>query len=197
MLTLYHSPQSRSTRMLWLLEELGEPYEVKYVTIRRGDGTGAPDPSNAHPEGKVPALAHDGKLILESGAICLYLSDAFPRAGLGPKLGDKDRADYLYWLFNYAADLEPTMIARMTGSAEHPLIKRNYEQCMARFTKALKAGDYMLGSKFSTADILFGSAVQWMRKEFPADAVYDRYVERLSARPAFQRAMAKDAKSAA
>ena len=193
MLTLYHSPMSRSTRMLWLLEELGEPYEIKYVTIRRGDGTGAPDPKNVHPEGKVPALVHDGKLVMESCAICLYLSDAFPRAGLGPKIGEKDRADYLYWLFNYAADLEPVMMARVTGGGEHPVMKRNYDQSMARLTKALKAGDYLVGNKFTPADILFGSAMQWMRKEFPADAVYDRYVERLSARPAFKRGAAKDA----
>jgi glutathione S-transferase len=73
------------------------------------------------------------------------------------------------------------------------MMKRTYEQCMARLTKALKAGDYLVGNKFSTADLLFGSAMQWMRKEFPADAVYDRYVERLTARPAFKRAEAKDA----
>jgi glutathione S-transferase len=192
MLTLYHSPQSRSTRMLWLLEEIGEPYEVKYVTIRRGDGTGAPDAKNPHPEGKVPALMHDGTLVKESGAICLYLTDAFPKNGIGPKVGDKDRANYLYWLFNYAADLEPAMIARMTGGGDNPMMQRGYDQCMARLTKALKAGDYILGGKFSSADVLFASAVQWMRKQFPDDKVYDRYLERCIARPAYTRGEAKD-----
>ena len=192
MLTLYHSPRSRSTRMLWLLEELGEPYEVKYVTIRRGDGTGAPDPKNPHPEGKVPALMHDGKLVTKSGAICLYLTDAFPGKGLGPKTTDKDRADYLFWLFNYVADLEPVMMARMTGGGDTPMMQRAYEQVMARFAKALKAGDYLLGSKFSSADILWGSAVQWMRGQFPEDKVFDRYVERLATRPAYKRGEAKD-----
>ena len=192
MLTLYHSPQSRSTRMIWLLEEIGEPYTIKYVTIRRGDGTGGLDPANKHPEGKVPALDHDGKLVKESGAICLYLSDAFPKHGIGPKVGEPDRADYLYWLFNYAADLEPAMMVRMTGAGDNPMWKRNYEDSLARLTKALKAGDYLLGSKFCAADILFSSAVQWMRQQFPSDAVFDRYIERCNARPAYKRAAPKD-----
>jgi glutathione S-transferase len=193
MLTLYHSPQSRSTRMLWLLEELGEPYEIKYVTIRRGDGTGVPDPKNVHPDGKVPVLVHDGTLVMESAAICLYLTDAFPRVGLGPGVGDKGRADYLFWLFNYAADLEPVLMARVIGGGDHPVMKRNHEQCMTRLTRALHAGDYLVSNKFTPADILVGSAMQWMRNQFPEDAVFDRYVERLKARPAFARGMAKDA----
>ncbi len=192
MLTLYHSPQSRSTRMLWLLEEIGEPYTIKYVTIPRADGTGGRDPQNAHPEGKVPALDHDGKLVKETGAICLYLTDAFPKAGIGPKVGDPDRADYLYWLFNYAAELEPSLIARMTGAGDNPMWKRTYEASMARLTQALKAGDYLLGSKFSAADLLVSSAVQWMRQQFPEDAVFDRYAERCTTRPACQHGNAKD-----
>lgn len=192
MLTLYHSPQSRSTRMIWLLEEIGEPYTIKYVTIPRADGTGGTDPANKHPEGKVPALEHDGKLVKESGAICLYLTDAFPKAGIGPKVGDSDRADYLFWLFNYVAELEPALIARMTGAGDNPMWKRTYEGAMARLTKALKAGDFLLGSKFSAADILVSSAVQWMRQQFPDDAVFDRYTERCTTRPAFKRAGPKD-----
>ena len=192
MLTLYHSPQSRSTRMIWLLEEIGEPYTIKYVTIPRGDGTGGRDRANAHPEGKVPAIDHDGKLVRESGAICLYLTDAFPKAGIGPKVGDANRADYLFWLFNYAAELEPAMIARMSGAGENQMWKRLYEASTARLTQALKAGDYSLGNKFSAADILFSSAIQWMRQQFPDDKAYDRYVERCVARPAFKRAEPKD-----
>lgn len=192
MLTLYHSPQSRSSRMLWLLEEIGEPYTIKYVTIPRGDGAGGRDPANPHPEGKVPALDHDGKLVRESGAICLYLTDAFPKAGIGPKIGDAARADYLYWLFNYAAELEPSLIARMTGAGENPMWKRTYEASVARLTKALKAGDYLLGEKFSAADILFSSAVQWMRQQFPEDAAFDRYAERCTTRAACQRGTAKE-----
>jgi len=80
MLTLYHAPRSRSFRSLWLLEEIGQPYELKNVSIRRGDGSGARDPSNPHPHGKVPALRHDGTTVFETPAIALYLTDTFPAA---------------------------------------------------------------------------------------------------------------------
>jgi len=84
------------------------------------------------------------------------------------------------------------MIARMTGVGDNPMWKRGYDEAVARLTKALKAGDYLLGKKFSSADILFSSAVQWMRQQFPDDAVYDRYIERCTSRPAFKRAAPKD-----
>ena len=193
MLTLYHSPQSRSSRFLWLLEELGVPYDVTYVTIRHGDGVGERDPKNIHPEGKVPLLVHDGKLIMESGAICLYLTDLYPKAGIGPVVGDAKRADYLFWLFNCGTDLEPIMVARMTGQGDSPMQKRAYDQLITRLSKALSAGDYLLGDKFSGADILIGANMAFFRQHFPKDAVYDRYLERLAARPAYTRGQAKDA----
>jgi len=192
MLTLYHSSKSRSTRMLWLLEEIGEPYMIKHVTIRRADGSGGRDPNNPHPEGKVPALVHDGRLVRETGAICLYLTDAFPVASLGPIVSDPDRADYLYWLFNYATDFEPIIIVRMTGAAENPYWLRSYDTAMTRLISALKAGDYLLGSNFSAADILFSTAIHMMRKEFPDDTILDRYSERCLARPAYSRGTARD-----
>jgi glutathione S-transferase len=92
MITLYHAPQSRSSRMLWLLEEIGAPYETKIVTIRSADGSGAVDPANPHPHGKVPTLVHDGQVIFESAAIALYLADLFPEAKLGPRVGEPKHA---------------------------------------------------------------------------------------------------------
>src|SRR5471030_1351247 len=137
MLTLYHSPQSRSSRFIWLLEELGEPYEIDYVTIRRGDGSGQSDPKNPNPTGKVPALMHDGKLVTESAAICLYLSDAFPRARLGPAVGAHDRADYLTWLFFYAAEVKPALVAKFTGRVDKDEREaRAYDQMVKRFEDA-------------------------------------------------------------
>lgn len=192
MLTLYHSPRSRSSRFLWLLEELGAPYDVTYVTIRHGD-TGQADPKNIHPEGKVPLLVHDGKLIMESGAICLYLTDLFPEAGIGPAVGDAQRADYLFWLFNCSTDLEPVIVARLMGQGDSPMQKRAYDQLIARLSKALNAGDYLLGDSFSAADIMVGSNMAIFRQHFPKDAVFDRYLERLAARPAYRRGAAKDA----
>jgi glutathione S-transferase len=194
MLKLFHSPTSRSSRIIWLMEELGEPYEIEYVTIRRGDGSGAADPKNPHPQSKVPALLHDGRMVVESGAICLYLTDAFPGAGLGPRTTDPLRADYLTWLFYYAAEVEPAMIAKVTGRVDNDERERRaYDQMLERFEGALEKGPYMLGDRFSAADVLYGSAVQWGAGMLPERAVFKAYAERLSGRPALQRAQAKDA----
>jgi glutathione S-transferase len=193
MLTLYHAPQSRSSRFLWLLEELGEPYAVEYMDIRRGDGTGAPDPRNPHPDQKVPALVHDGQLVTESAAICVYLTDAFPKAKLGPPVGDAKRGAYLTWLAFYAGVIEPAVIAKVKGRLEtDPDEKRQYDQMETRLRGALEAGPYVLGDAFSTADILVVSVFQWMRALMPAGARFDDYVKRCSARPALARATAKD-----
>src|SRR5262245_16832534 len=98
MLTLHHAPRTRSSRIVWLLEELEAPYQIQYTTIARADGSGGPDAANPHPDKKVPALVHDGALITESAAIILYLTDLFPEAGLGPRVGDRQRGPYLSWL---------------------------------------------------------------------------------------------------
>src|SRR5678816_2189992 len=107
MITLYHRPNSRSTRFVFLLEELDAPYEIKEVTVRVGDGTGALDPANPHPHGKVPAISDDGTLVFESAAIALYLTDKFPKNGIGPVVGDPKRGAYLTWLAYYAGVMEP------------------------------------------------------------------------------------------
>ena len=193
MLTLYHAPRSRSSRMLWLLEEIGEPYAVEYVTIRRADGSGARDPRNPHPDRKVPALRHDGRLVTESAAICLYLSDAFPRAGLGPGPGDPQRADYLTWLFYYPGVIEPVVIAKARGVTDgDPGEKEAYDAMESRLRAALERGPYLLGDAFSTADILLASVFQWGRQLMPQGEPFDAYLARLSARPALQRATQKD-----
>lgn len=194
MLTLYHSPRSRSSRFIWLLEEIGEPYAIEYVTIRRGDGSGGPDPRNPHPDKKVPALLHDDVLVTESAAICLYLSDSFPKAKLGPGVDDARRADYLTWLSYYAGVVEPVVLAKFQGRTEtDPDEKRAYEALDARVRGALRAGPYLLGDAFSAADVLLGSVFQWAPTMLPQGAEIDAYVARLSARPALQRSLARDA----
>jgi glutathione S-transferase len=94
MLTLVHAPRSRSSRFLWLLEEIGEPYDIQYVSIRRVDGSGALDPANPHPHGKVPFFK-DGSIVFEQSGIALYLADKFPEAHLGPVIGDPARGAFL------------------------------------------------------------------------------------------------------
>ncbi len=193
MLTLYHSPRSRSSRFIWLLEEIGTPYEIVQVDIPRQDGTGAPDPRNPHPDRKVPAIVHDGVLVTESAAICVYLADAFPESGLGPRIGDPLRAPFLTWLAYYAGVIEPAMVAKVTGLTETDANqKKAYEQMVKRLEAGLAAGPFILGEGFSAADILVASVFQWGRNFFPPSEAIDQYVARIGQRPALQRAVAKD-----
>lgn len=195
MITLHHAPRSRSSRIVWLLEELGAPYQLKLTNIPRMDGSGASDPDNPHPDKKVPALVHDGVLITESAAIILYLTELFPDAGLAPKLGDRLRGPYLTWLAYYAGVIEPTITAEFAGLGANPALQRTFTTRAAvdkRILGALQAGPYVLGENFSGADILIASMGQWSRNMLPADAIADEYLARCNARPALARAMAKD-----
>ena len=126
MLTLYHAPQSRSSRILWLLEELGADYELVITDIPRQDGSGAADPRNPHPDKKVPALVHDGVLITESIAIIQYLADLYPKAGLAPPSAIRLRGPYLTWLAYYAGVVEPVVTFHFAGLGEHPLLQRTF-----------------------------------------------------------------------
>lgn len=196
MLTLHHAPRSRSSRIIWLLEELGATYQIRYTNIPRMDGSGAADPANPHPDKKVPALVHEGTLITESAAIILYLTDLFPDAGLGPKLGDRQRGPYLAWLAYYAGVIEPVVNLEFAGLAAHPGMQRTFTSRAAvdqRILEALKSGPYILGDSFSGADILIGSMGQWSRAMLPTDPLVDAYLSRCNARPALARAGAKDA----
>ena len=193
MLTLFHSPRSRSTRFLWLLEEIGVDYEVKTVSIRRGDGSGAPDPANPHPDAQVPAIVHDGVLITESAAIALYLTDSFPEGRMGPQVGDPMRGPYLTWLAYYAGVMEPAITAMFEGrtAAEGPA-KKAYEDMDRRYRTALEAGPYLLGDSFSAADITIASLLHFARQMMPAHQVYDDFLARIETRPALARARARD-----
>lgn len=194
MLTLFHAPKSRSSRFVWLLEELGAPYDIEYVAIRRRDGSGARDPKNPHPDGKVPALVHDGVLVTESAAIALYLTDALPEAGMGPLVGDPLRGPYLTWLAYYAGVLEPVINNNFNPlTKDTPAQVQAYAELDGRLKVQLEAHPYVLGERFSAADILFVSLLQFFRTALPDHACYDAYLARMSARPALQRAQAKDA----
>ena len=195
MLTLYHAPLSRSSRIIWLLEELGADYAIKITNIPRQDGTGAADPANPHPDKKVPALVDDGVLITESIAIVQYLTDKFPAADLGPRIGDPKRGRYLSWLAYYAGVIEPVVCLEVAGLAANDVMQRAFRDRTAmdrQILAALEAGPYLLGEKFSGADILVASLGQFMRTMLPAGAVVDSYLERCSARAALARAFAKD-----
>lgn len=192
MLTLFHAPRSRSSRFIWLLEEIAEPYEITYVDIRRGDGSGAPDPRNPHPDKKVPALVHDDELVTESAAIALYLSDTFP-ARVGPGVGEPGRGAFLTWLAFYAGVIEPAITAKWTGREADPAALADYEAMERRLRAALETGPYLLGEHFSAADVLIASLFHYSRELAPKGPAFDAYLARIAARPAFQRAQAKEA----
>jgi glutathione S-transferase len=197
MLTLFHAPRSRSTRILWLLEELGRPFEVEYVSIALGDGTAQAGPRSPHPDGKVPVLVDEETTVTESSAIVLYLTDAHPGAGLGPQVGEPDRAAYLTWLAYSAGVIEPALYAIARGQAQRPgeaatVAWGDPKNMERRLAETLSARPYVLGEAFTGADILVSSALQFAQKLLPGHPQFDAYLARLAERPAFQRAMARD-----
>lgn len=195
MLTLYHAPLSRSSRILWLLEELGAGFEVVYCNIPRMDGSGAADLANPHPDRKVPALVHDGALVTESAAIILYLTDLFPETGLAPRVGDRLRGAYLTWLAYYAGVIEPVIHFQAFGLAGHEGLARTYRgraEIDRRIEGTLNRSGYLLGDEFCAADLLIASIGQWKRDLLPAGDPVDAWLARCNARPALARAVAKD-----
>ncbi|KQY85889.1 glutathione S-transferase family protein [Brevundimonas sp. Root1423] len=194
MLTLFHAPQSRSGRIVWLLEEIGADYDIRYVDIFRAMTlTGGRDPANLHPDGKVPALLHDGALVTESAAIALYLTDLHPEADLGAPVGSPDRAAYVTWLAWTAGEMEPAFWSKISGAAEtDPNAKARYDAAIARLMTALATGPYLMGDRFTAVDVMIASALAWGREYVPESELVDAYLERVLNRPANARAMAKD-----
>jgi glutathione S-transferase len=195
MLTLHHAPKTRSSRFLWLLEELGAEYQIAYTNITRQDGSGAVDPANPHPYKKVPALVHDGVLITESAAIAVYLTDLFPKAGIGPQIGDPKRGPYLTWLAYYAGVVEPVVNLQFANLDQHPVLSRTFRsraELDQTVLGALAKSPYLLGDRFSAADILLVSLGLFARQMLPAGEVIDSYLKRCTSRPALAKAQAKD-----
>ena len=195
MLKLYHSPQTRSSRMVWLLEEIGAPYEIEYLDIRAEGGV--PESYRAiHPLKKVPALEHDGEIVTESAAICLYLSDLFPAAGLGPRAGEAGRGAYLSWLAYYAGVVEPALMVKAVGATGFSPLSAAWgdpDLMIKRLEDTLGAGPYVLGERFTTVDVLIGSTFQWAGRLLPKTEAVEAYKARLMSRPAFLRSLEKDA----
>lgn len=198
MLTFYHSPETRSGRTMWLLEESGLPFETRYVGVQRADGTGEADPANVHPDGKVPAIVHDGAVIPESYAIAVYVSDLAADSGLGFPAGSRERGPFLAWLMWLATELEPAIFMRLYGGTDgNPMAEKSYRQVVRRLETALANGPYLMGDRFTAVDVMAGSTVAWARHVFPESAAIDAWVARITDRPANQRARASDAEPVA
>ena len=185
--TLYSNPMSRGRTVQWLLEELGAPYDLKAVDLAKGEQK-APHYLAINPMGKVPAIVHRGVVVTESAAICVYLADAFPQAGLAPKLDDPKRGTYLRWIFFGVGCFEPAVIDKMFG---RPPVERpgaigygTYETMLAALATALTPGPWILGRRFSAADVFVGSQIQYalMTKAIEPTPVFQEYAERIEAR---------------
>ncbi len=192
MITLYHAPRSRSSRFIFLLEELGAPYQLKTVSIRRGDGSGAADAENPHPHGKVPVIDDDGVVVFESAAIAAYLTDRFPQAGIGPVVGDPLRGPYLSWLAYYAGVMEPAWVSKFMN-LKPPRGTAGWvdtDEVLEFVDRTLSRGPYLLGERFSAADILVGTtfALFMGTPMLPKSERLEAYVQRVVGRPAFARA---------
>ena len=196
MITLFHHPKTRSTRFIFLLEELGVDYRIQRVNVRKRDGTGERDPVNPHPLGKVPAILDGETRVFESSAIALYLTDRFPQSGLGPTVGEPQRGAYLSWLAYYGGVLEPAFVSKFLktevprGTAGWVVV----EEALTPLTEALARGPYLLGEHFSAVDVLYGTTFAMFRQSplMEKSAAIDAYVERTVARPAYQRALARE-----
>ncbi len=198
MLTLFHAPQSRSSRIITLIHEMGiaDFIRVQPVDIIRQDGTGHRDPDNPHPEGKAPALMDGDTLMTETAAIMLYLTDMFPTAGLGPQPGDATRGAYLAWLSWYGSMMEPALICQAAG-LEHPYLSatfRSHAEVTDRLHTALAKGPWLLGDTYSAADILVHSPYAWFKDATPDDPLIRDWVARCQARPAVLQTRADDSR---
>ena len=196
MITLFHKPQTRSTRFIFLLEELDAPYQIRLVTTRTRDGSGAVDPQNPHPHGKVPAISDDGVVVFESPAIVLYLTDRFPRNQLGPLAGERERGPYLSWLSYYTGVLEPAFMSKFMN-VDVPRATAGWvpvEEAMPAVIQILSRGPYILGERFSAADVLYGTTFAMFAQSplMPKSSVVDEYIKRVVGRPAFARAQTRD-----
>ena len=199
MITLYHAPRSRASRFIFLLEELGAPYELKEVNIRRGDGSGALDTANPHPHGKVPVIRDGETVVYESAAIALYLTDKFPQHGIGPLVGDATRGAYLTWLAYYAGVMEPAwMSAFMKWDVRRGTagwVKT--DEVMELVNATLSKQPFLLGEKFSAADVLVATTFKlFMGSPILAKTdLLEAYVNRVASRPAYARAQDIEAKA--
>jgi glutathione S-transferase len=197
MITLFHHAKTRSTRFIFLLEELQVPYQIHRVSTRMRDGSGGADPANPHPHGKVPAIDDGGTVVFESAAIALYLTDKFPQQQLGPRVGDPDRGAYLSWLAYYSGALEPSFMMKFLN-VEAPRIQAGWvpvDEAMAAVLKQLEPGPWLLGKQFTAVDVLYGTTFAMFAQSplLPDSQKLRDYAQRVVSRPAFAKALSLDA----
>lgn len=200
-IVFYHSPNTRSGGTRTLLEEVGAPYEMRVLNMKAGEQR-QPAYLAINPMGKVPAIKHGDAVITEQVAIFLYLADLFPEKGLAPTIGDPLRGPYLRWMIYYAACFEPGVTDFATKREPAPASMcpyGDYDTMIKTVYDQLEHGPYLLGDRFSAADVLWGGALNWMIqfKLVPENAALKAYVDRANARPATIKVREADAALAA
>ena len=195
--TFFHAPQSRSGGTRALFEELGVDYDLHVLNLKAGEQR-QPAYLAINPMGKVPAIRHGDALITEQPAVFMYLADLYPEAKLAPTIGDPLRGPYLRWLVFYGSCFEPAVVDKSMQrepAAPSTCGYGDYDTMLKTLTDQLEKGPYLLGDTFSAVDVLWGTALNWttMFRLVPELPVIRAYIDRVLARPAMQRAAAKDA----
>lgn len=195
-ITLYHHPFSRATGSLWALEEVGVDYELQQVDMPAGAHK-KPDILKLNPMGKLPILTDGDLVVTEAGAIALYVADRYSPGELAPALDDPARGTYLRWSLFAPSVIEPGSMAKASGweFKEGSAGFGNHDSMLNAMESALANGDFILGDRFSMADVIFGGTLRFMLrfKMVEARPAFTAYAERLATRPAQQRAEAKNA----
>ena len=195
MITLYHHPFSRAAGVLWTLEEVGEPYELVYVDILKGaQKTGEVIARN--PMGKIPLLVDGDAVVTEAAAIALYLADRYAHGRLAPRLDDPRRATYLRWTLFAPSVIEPGAMAKVGNWPYKPGQAGwgDHDAMLAAIDVAVGDGPFLCGEMFTIADVVFGGTLRYMTRfdMLKASPTVDAYLSRLAARPALQRADARN-----
>lgn len=198
---LHHAPNTRSTGVRVLLEELGAPHDLHVLNLKAGEQQGAAHLA-VNPMGKVPAIRHGAATVAEQAACYLYLADLFPEAGLAPALTDPARGAYLRRMVFYGSCFEPAVIDRAMEREAPPRMMSaygDYDAVLAEVLAMLTPGPWILGERFSAADVLWGSALGWTTsfKLVPEEPPILAYLARFRARAAYQKIAADDARLAA
>lgn len=190
-ITLYHSPASRAFTAYWMLEELGVPFDVKIIDIRKGEQK-KPEYLKLNPAGKVPTLTDGPVVVSENPAIGVYLADRYGYGGLAPRIEHKDRGAYLKWMVFATAVLDP-VASLHEAKIDLPgfgFSFGTFEDMVTVLQGALSGSKYLLGDRFSGADVVLGGSISFLmhRKVLPDDPAFLDYYGRLTARPAYHRA---------
>lgn len=196
-ITLYHHPFSRAATCVWMLEELGKDYELRYVDLMAG-AQKSPDFLALNPMGKLPVLVDGDAVVTEVAAIGVYLADRYALGTLAPALDDPSRATYLRWAFFAPSVIEPGSMAKAAKWEFKPGQAGwgDFEAMLRTMQSAVSHGDFLLGSKFTMADVIFGGTLRYMLRFGMIEKLeaFTSYAARLEARPALQRAEARNAK---